>query len=65
MTAAHLFFAVMTTAYILVAIRFEEADLMTTHGEKYRRYRKDVPMIVPALTAAGQVEPPARMAATK
>ncbi|HJZ95906.1 MAG TPA: methyltransferase, partial [Candidatus Solibacter sp.] len=49
MTVAHLFFAVMTTAYILVAIRLEEADLMTAHGEKYRRYRQQVPMIVPAL----------------
>lgn len=60
MTVAHLFFAAMTTAYILVAIRFEEADLLTLHGEKYRRYRTQVPMIIPALranTLEGQAEP--------
>jgi len=48
MTVAHLFFAMMTTAYILVAIRFEEADLITVHGQKYERYRQQVPMIIPA-----------------
>jgi protein-S-isoprenylcysteine O-methyltransferase Ste14 len=52
MTVAHLFFAAMTTAYILLAIRFEEADLITVHGEKYLRYRKQVPMLVPALGAS-------------
>jgi steroid 5-alpha reductase family enzyme len=50
MTVTHLFFAAMTTAYILVAIRWEEADLMTFHGEHYRRYRRQVPMLVPSLT---------------
>jgi protein-S-isoprenylcysteine O-methyltransferase Ste14 len=51
MTVAHLFFAVMTTAYILLAIRFEEADLIRLHGDKYRIYRKQVPMMIPALGA--------------
>jgi protein-S-isoprenylcysteine O-methyltransferase Ste14 len=50
MTAAHLFFALMTTAYILMAIQFEEADLVAVHGVKYLRYRQEVPMIVPSLS---------------
>jgi protein-S-isoprenylcysteine O-methyltransferase Ste14 len=51
MTAAHLFFAVMTTAYILMAIRWEERDLVALHGENYLRYREQAPMIVPSLRA--------------
>ncbi len=46
MTVAHLVFAVMTTAYILVAIRFEEHDLIDAHPE-YADYRRQVPMLVP------------------
>lgn len=49
MTAAHLLFAAVTTAYILIAIRFEEADLIWVHGVKYLHYRKVVPMIMPSL----------------
>jgi methanethiol S-methyltransferase len=49
MTAAHLFFALLTTAYILIAIRFEERDLVAEHGARYTEYRKQVPMLVPRI----------------
>lgn len=47
MTAAHLFFAVMTTGYIITAIQFEENDLVKHFGEKYREYRRMAPMLIP------------------
>ena len=49
MTAAHLVFSITTTAYILIAIQFEERDLVTAHGSAYDDYRKQVPMLVPGL----------------
>ncbi|KAF1709588.1 methanethiol S-methyltransferase [Pseudoxanthomonas sacheonensis] len=46
MTVTHLLFALMTTAYILIAIQLEERDLVAALPE-YGEYRKRVPMLVP------------------
>jgi methanethiol S-methyltransferase len=49
MTLGHLIFAAINTAYILIAVRFEERDLIRLFGEQYRDYRRRVPMLIPGL----------------
>lgn len=47
MTVGHLLFAFVTTAYILIALQFEERDLVAFYGATYEEYRRKVSMIIP------------------
>lgn len=48
MTQGHLLFALVTTIYMFVAVKFlEEKDLLKIHGEDYKAYQKSTPMIIP------------------
>jgi protein-S-isoprenylcysteine O-methyltransferase Ste14 len=49
MTAAHLIFALVTTGYILFAIRLEERDMVAAFGSVYVDYRARTPMLIPRL----------------
>lgn len=47
MTVGHALFAAGMTGYILIAVRFEERDLVRMLGQRYARYRQRVPMLIP------------------
>lgn len=48
MTVGHLLFTIVTTIYILIAVKYlEEKDLKKFIGKKYEVYQQEVPMIIP------------------
>ncbi|MCC6145062.1 MAG: isoprenylcysteine carboxylmethyltransferase family protein [Candidatus Hydrogenedentes bacterium] len=56
MTVTHLFFALVTTAYIVIAVQLEERDLIEMHGARYATYRKQVPMFIPRIMTRKRAE---------
>ena len=47
MSVGHLVYAIGTTVYILIAIKFEERDLVNFLGEAYENYRREVSLLLP------------------
>ncbi len=59
LTVGHALFAGAMTAYILIAIGYEERDLNASLGEPYRRWRAATPMFVPRVrTQRGRASAP-------
>ena len=59
MTVGHLLFAGVLTAYILIAVRIEERDLVQLYGEQYESYRRRVPAFIPFLAGGSKPQPAA------
>ena len=49
MSTGRLLFAAVATAYMVVAVYLEEADLRQTFGDAYRRYQETTPRYFPRL----------------
>ena len=49
MSGGHLLFAAVATAYMVVAVFFEERDLVSHFGDAYRRYQEATPKYLPRI----------------
>ncbi len=49
MSMTHFMLSLPITVYVLIAINFEEKDLVKTLGEKYEEYQRRVSMLIPML----------------
>lgn len=58
MTYGHLLLAAGMSAYMLIAIRYEEADLVGHYGDEYVRYRQGVGMLTPRFRRGTESPPP-------
>jgi protein-S-isoprenylcysteine O-methyltransferase Ste14 len=47
MSVGHLVFAIVTTAYMALAVLLEERDLVGHFGDAYRRYQESTPRYFP------------------
>ena len=56
MTVGHILFAGLLTSYMLVAVVYEERDLIAHFGEEYRDYCRNVPQFIPRFSF-GRKEP--------
>ncbi|MBO9582079.1 MAG: isoprenylcysteine carboxylmethyltransferase family protein [Sphingobium sp.] len=52
MTFGHMLFALEMSGFMLVAIQFEERDLIDVFGDAYRRYRRSTGMLLPGIGRA-------------
>lgn len=54
MSVGHLLFAGIMTAYILIAIQFEERDMSEVYGEEYEVWRSKTGMLIPKPMASAE-----------
>ena len=47
MSAGHLLLSIGMTLYVLIGLYLEEKNLVRTFGDTYRRYQREVPMLLP------------------